>query len=70
MYTIGSIFRLQMGVKTWIVISDPTIAHELLVGNGNITSGRPFSVLKTKHRSMNGRYIINNENQDHEWGLY
>lgn len=55
MFDVGSIFRLQMGVKTWIVISDPTIAHEILVGNGNITSGRPYSVLKTKHRSMNGR---------------
>ncbi|KAI8139125.1 cytochrome P450 [Fennellomyces sp. T-0311] len=55
---LGPVLRIHMGVKIWIMISDPHIAQELLVGNGNATSGRPFSTLTTKYRSMNGRGLI------------
>ncbi|KAI9262142.1 cytochrome P450, partial [Phascolomyces articulosus] len=55
---LGPVIRIQMGVKTWLMISDPHIAQELLVTNANSTSGRPFSTLTTKYRSMNGRGLI------------
>ncbi|KAI7852762.1 cytochrome P450 [Circinella umbellata] len=55
---LGPVIRIQMGVKNWLVISDPHIAQELLVTNASSTSGRPFSVLATKYRSMNGRGLI------------
>ncbi|KAI9477132.1 cytochrome P450 [Zychaea mexicana] len=55
---LGPVIRIQMGVKTWLMISDPHIAQELLVASQNSTSGRPFTLLTTKYRSMNGRGLV------------
>jgi hypothetical protein len=37
------IIRLKMGAVNWIMISDPTLCHEVLGKNGKRTSGRPYS---------------------------
>ncbi|KAI7858756.1 cytochrome P450 [Circinella umbellata] len=38
---LGPIFYMKVGVRPFLIISDPNIAHELLVSNGRFTSSRP-----------------------------
>lgn len=38
---VGPIIQLDMGQQTWIVLSDPKLAHEIFMTNGAVTSDRP-----------------------------
>lgn len=39
---LGPIFKLNMGRQTWMVISDPFLAHEIFVTKGSATIDRPI----------------------------
>ncbi|KAL0075873.1 hypothetical protein J3Q64DRAFT_1773125 [Phycomyces blakesleeanus] len=38
---LGPIFKLRMGAQTWIMVSDPYLAHELFFTRGSLASSRP-----------------------------
>lgn len=38
----GPIYKVRMGKQTWVMISDPYLAHEIFVKNGANTSSRPY----------------------------
>lgn len=40
---LGPIIKLYLGVQTWIMISDPILAHKVFVTNSAKTSFRPKS---------------------------
>ncbi|KAG1442411.1 hypothetical protein G6F56_011071 [Rhizopus delemar] len=46
---LGPIFRIKMGVQHWVFIGDPEAAHDILMTQGSLTSGRPFVTYGTKH---------------------
>lgn len=52
---LGPIIQLQMGVKRWIVISDPELAHEIFVNNGAHASSRPQDSFSHDHYAKGGR---------------
>ncbi|KAI8985409.1 cytochrome P450 [Pilobolus umbonatus] len=54
----GPIIRLRMGVKDWITISDPAMAHKVFVTHGASTSYRPHSTYVHNHFNSNGRGIV------------
>ncbi|KAI7866024.1 cytochrome P450 [Spinellus fusiger] len=58
---LGSIIKVKMGVKDFVVISDPLIAHEVFVKNGSITSSRPYQKFGTEHYGIGGRGIVISE---------
>ncbi|KAI7866026.1 cytochrome P450, partial [Spinellus fusiger] len=55
---LGSIIKVKMGVKDFVVISDPLIAHEVFVKNGSITSSRPYQKFGTEYYSLGGRGVF------------
>jgi hypothetical protein len=52
---LGPIIRLRMGVQTWIMVDEPTLAHKIFVSQGVETSHRPESVYGFHHYSMKGK---------------
>jgi hypothetical protein len=52
----GSLFSLFLGNQLFVVISDPHIAHDLLVSNGKIFSSRKEYFIKNQ-TILNGRAI-------------
>ncbi|KAI7862713.1 cytochrome P450 [Spinellus fusiger] len=58
---LGSIIKVKMGVKDFVVISDPLIAHEVFVKNGSITSSRPYQKFGNEHYGIGGRGIVLSE---------
>jgi hypothetical protein len=55
--TGSPIIRVKMGIKNWILISDPLLAHKAMVVNGKITSNRPHVTFSRKHYGKNGRGV-------------
>ncbi|KAI9248400.1 cytochrome P450 [Sporodiniella umbellata] len=39
---LGPMFRIRIGVKDWLFIGDPHIAHDIFITKGKLSSGRPF----------------------------
>ncbi|KAI8150054.1 cytochrome P450 [Fennellomyces sp. T-0311] len=54
-HVLGPIFRINMGVKSWVIISDRHIAHDLLANKGAVTAERPFHFFMIKYYALNGR---------------
>ncbi|KAI7872668.1 hypothetical protein BDF14DRAFT_1887882, partial [Spinellus fusiger] len=52
---LGPIIHIKMGVKYFIIISDPGIAHRIFVTNGINTSSRSPNAFITKYHSYDGR---------------
>lgn len=55
LHIIGPLYQLQMGMKTWIMISDPNIAHEIFVKNSIPTSSRPYQSFAVKIYGRNNK---------------
>lgn len=51
---LGPIIQLKMGVKTWIMIDDPVLAHKIFVTNGVDTSYRRHTVYSYDYYSFKG----------------
>ncbi|KAI9312910.1 cytochrome P450 [Dichotomocladium elegans] len=52
---LGPIMQIDMGVRRWVVITDPYLAHELMNIQGSITSGRPsymFSHVYARNKGL------------------
>ncbi|KAI7872070.1 cytochrome P450 [Spinellus fusiger] len=47
-----------MGIKDFVILADPFIAHEVFITNGNITSSRPYQTFGTNYYSLGGRGIV------------
>lgn len=52
---LGPIVQLQMGIQTWISISDHELAHKVFVSNGVKTSYRPHSTYAYLYYSSKGK---------------
>ncbi len=52
----GPLFSLFLGIQLFVVISDPRIAHDLLVTNGRIFSSRKEYFIKNQ-TILRGRAI-------------
>ncbi|KAI7865597.1 cytochrome P450 [Spinellus fusiger] len=58
-YTLpGPIIHIKMGVKDFIIISDPGLAHKVFVTNGVGTSSRPPNNFSDKYHSHDSRGVI------------
>ncbi|KAI8391167.1 cytochrome P450 [Radiomyces spectabilis] len=55
---LGPMIQLNMGVQTWIMISDPIIAHEIFVTRGSITSGRTTGNFGYDIYGLGGRGVV------------
>ena len=51
--TLGPLVSVKMGVKQWILVSDPNLAYELFNVNGRYSSERPYSTYMSKYYAMN-----------------
>ncbi|CAO3644759.1 unnamed protein product [Cunninghamella blakesleeana] len=51
----GPIISVKMGVRNFVMISDPQIAHEIFVSQGTHTSDRPFHTFTSIYYSHGGR---------------
>ncbi|KAI9320634.1 cytochrome P450 [Dichotomocladium elegans] len=54
---LGPVIQINMGVKRWIVLGDPRIAHDMLSVQGLYTSTRPFHTYTHVYQSR-GRGIV------------
>lgn len=52
---VGHIFKLDMGIQTWILIDDPLLAHKVFVTNGVGSSDRPHSTFAHEYYSFKGK---------------
>ncbi|KAI9490810.1 cytochrome P450 [Zychaea mexicana] len=57
---LGLIMCVNMGVKPWIFLSDPDLAHDLFCKNGSATSNRPFQTFTHHYHSKNRGIAFNN----------
>ncbi|KAI7864178.1 cytochrome P450 [Spinellus fusiger] len=55
---LGPIIHIKMGVKDFIIISDPELAHKIFVTNGVSTSSRPPHRFSDEYHSHNGRGVV------------
>ncbi|KAI8150053.1 cytochrome P450 [Fennellomyces sp. T-0311] len=62
----GPLIRIFMGVQSWIMVSDPLMAHEIFMTKGSITSGRPFQLYTHKYYSIHQRGVVF-PNPDKRW---
>ncbi|KAG2225247.1 hypothetical protein INT45_001470, partial [Circinella minor] len=62
---LGPIMCVSMGVKSWIFLGDPDLAHDLLGRHGAITSNRPFQTFTHYYYSKNRGIVFNNPSP--EW---
>lgn len=51
----GPILKLQMGIKTWIMVDDPVLAHKIFVSNGAVSSGRPHVTFAHEYYGFKGK---------------
>ncbi|KAI9496236.1 cytochrome P450 [Zychaea mexicana] len=65
----GSIFRMNLGVKPWIVIGNRHIAHDILKINDDVTSGRPYHHYLSHYHMIN-RGGVSFRNPDERWRRY
>ncbi|KAI8354066.1 cytochrome P450 [Blakeslea trispora] len=54
----GPILKIKMGQKTWIMVSDPMLAHKIFVGGGSQTSHRPYGVFNYDYYSKGGKGVV------------
>ncbi|KAI9496351.1 cytochrome P450 [Zychaea mexicana] len=54
---LGPIISVKMGVRQWVVVSDPFLAHEIFNVNGRFTSERPQTPFFSDHYAMGGKGI-------------
>jgi hypothetical protein len=52
---LGPIIKLRMGVQTWIMVDDPTVAHKIFVTHGAETSYRSYCIFAYNYSSMMGK---------------
>ncbi|KAI9321051.1 cytochrome P450 [Dichotomocladium elegans] len=57
---LGPIIRVNMGVKPWVVVADPHMAHEILSINGIATSNRPSHTYANRIQSSDHGIVFNN----------
>ncbi|KAI8985484.1 cytochrome P450 [Pilobolus umbonatus] len=55
---LGPIFGLHMGIKNWIFINDPELAHNVLATNGAYASNRDYNTFGHKYYSIHGRGVL------------
>ncbi|KAJ8654226.1 hypothetical protein O0I10_010048 [Lichtheimia ornata] len=53
----GPIIRVNFGVQSWVMISDPYIAHELFSTKGSVTSGRPWQLYSHQYYAPGQRGV-------------
>ncbi|KAI7879547.1 cytochrome P450 [Mucor mucedo] len=53
----GHIFKLDMGIQTWILIDDPLLAHKIFVTHGVDSSDRPHSTFAHEYYSYKGKGV-------------
>ncbi|KAG2204138.1 hypothetical protein INT47_011621 [Mucor saturninus] len=53
----GSIIELRMGIQTWIMIDDPSLAHKIFVSNGAVASNRPHPTYAYTYYGLEGKGI-------------
>ncbi|KAI8355565.1 cytochrome P450 [Blakeslea trispora] len=51
----GPIIKLKMGVKTWVLVDDPFLAHKIFVNNGAQASYRPYGEYGHHHYGLGGK---------------
>ncbi|CAO3645249.1 unnamed protein product [Cunninghamella blakesleeana] len=51
----GPVISVKMGVKNFVMLSDPQIAHEIFVSQGTYTSDRPYHTFMSVYYSHGGR---------------
>lgn len=51
---LGPIFNIHMGVKTWLLINDPALAHKIFVTHGAQTSNRIHQTYSSHYYSIDG----------------
>ncbi|KAI8982679.1 cytochrome P450 [Pilobolus umbonatus] len=54
----GPIIHIKMGMRHWLFIDDPQIAHKVFVNHGTHSSSRPQYTSTSKHYGCNGRGIL------------
>ncbi|CAO3700530.1 hypothetical protein CU097_006965 [Rhizopus azygosporus] len=54
----GPIYKVRMGKQTWVMISDPYLAHEIFVKNGANTSSRPYHRFNSDIYARNSRGVV------------
>ncbi|KAI7873258.1 cytochrome P450 [Mucor mucedo] len=54
---VGHIFKLNMGIQTWILIDDPLLAHKVFVTHGVGSSDRPHSTFAYEYYSYKGKGV-------------
>ncbi|KAI7873245.1 cytochrome P450 [Mucor mucedo] len=54
---VGHIFKLDMGIQTWILIDDPLLAHKIFVTHGVASSDRPHSTFAYEYYSFKGKGV-------------
>ncbi|KAI9253384.1 cytochrome P450 [Phascolomyces articulosus] len=57
---MGPIMLVYMGVKSWYILGDPYLAHEVFCTNGSITSNRPFQTYTHQYYSQERGIIFPN----------
>ncbi|KAI8356725.1 cytochrome P450 [Choanephora cucurbitarum] len=51
----GPIIKIKMGVKTWVFVDDPLLAHKIFVNHGAESSYRPYTEYGHHHYSFGGK---------------
>lgn len=51
---LGPIFKIHMGVKDWILVDDPVLAHKIFVTYGAISSNRIHQTYSSHYYSIDG----------------
>ncbi|KAI9492124.1 cytochrome P450 [Zychaea mexicana] len=54
----GPLIRINMGIKSWIIIGDSDIANDILRVKGAITSDRPFHLFTSQYVSLGKRGMV------------
>ncbi|KAG2214325.1 hypothetical protein INT47_000881 [Mucor saturninus] len=55
---LGPILKIKMGIRTWVIVDDPYLAHEIFATNGADTSFRPVNNFGDEHYSFHGKGMI------------
>jgi hypothetical protein len=51
---LGSIIKIHMGVKEWILVDDPALAHKIFVTYGAVCSNRIHQTYSSHYYSIDG----------------
>ncbi|KAI9264099.1 cytochrome P450 [Phascolomyces articulosus] len=54
---LGPIYSIRMGVKQWVFVNDPYLAHEIFNVNGRFTADRPHTTFFMDHYALGGKGI-------------